>query len=71
MVAKAREVKVWFQTHGDLDEGQDMVLLVDGGTPEDAAVIANTAAGIVVMKYGTATVGTKELTAALRDGGRS
>ena len=36
VVAKAREVKVWLQTHGDLDEGQDMVLLVDGGTPEDA-----------------------------------
>lgn len=36
VVAKAREVKVWFQTHGDLDEGQDMVLLVDGGSVEDA-----------------------------------
>lgn len=36
VVAKAREVKVWLQTHGDLDEGQDMVLLVDGGTADDA-----------------------------------
>jgi hypothetical protein len=36
VVAKARDVTVWVQTHGDLDEGQDTVLLVDGGTPEDA-----------------------------------
>jgi len=42
--------------------------LLAGGTPEEAAVIANTAAGIVVMKYGTATLGPKELTAALRGG---
>jgi len=42
--------------------------LLAGATPEQAAVIANTAAGIVVMKYGTATVGPKELTAALRTG---
>ncbi len=42
--------------------------LLAGATPEQAAVIANTAAGIVVMKYGTATVGPKELTAALRSG---
>jgi rfaE bifunctional protein kinase chain/domain len=42
--------------------------LLAGGTPEEAAVLANTAAGIVVMKYGTATVGTKELAAALRTG---
>lgn len=42
--------------------------LLAGGTPEEAAIIANTAAGIVVMKYGTATVGPKELTAALRVG---
>ena len=40
--------------------------LLAGGSPEDAAVLANTAAGIVVMKYGTATVSPKELTAALR-----
>lgn len=42
--------------------------LLAGGTPEEAAVLANTAAGIVVMKYGTATVGPKELVAALRSG---
>jgi rfaE bifunctional protein kinase chain/domain len=42
--------------------------LLAGGTPEDAAVLANTAAGIVVMKYGTATVSPKELIAALRTG---
>jgi rfaE bifunctional protein kinase chain/domain len=42
--------------------------LLAGATPEAAAVIANTAAGIVVMKYGTATVSPKELTAALRSG---
>jgi rfaE bifunctional protein kinase chain/domain len=42
--------------------------LLAGGTPEQAALIANTAAGIVVMKYGTATVGPKELTMALRTG---
>jgi D-glycero-beta-D-manno-heptose-7-phosphate kinase len=40
--------------------------LLAGGSPEDAAVLANTAAGIVVMKYGTATVSPTELTAALR-----
>src|SRR6185436_11235471 len=42
--------------------------LLAGGTPVEAAVIANTAAGIVVMKYGTATVSRSELTAALRTG---
>jgi len=42
--------------------------LLSGGSPEEAAVIANTAAGIVVMKYGTATVSPKELAAALRAG---
>ncbi len=36
VVAKAREVKVWLQTHGDLDEGQDMVLMVDGGSADEA-----------------------------------
>jgi rfaE bifunctional protein kinase chain/domain len=42
--------------------------LLAGGTPEEAAVLANTAAGIVVMKYGTATVGPRELAAAIRAG---
>jgi len=45
--------------------------LLAGGTPDEAAVIANTAAGIVVMKYGTATVTPKELVAALRNGSPS
>jgi rfaE bifunctional protein kinase chain/domain len=43
--------------------------LLAGGSPEESAVLANIAAGIVVMKYGTATVSPKELTAALRDAG--
>jgi D-glycero-beta-D-manno-heptose-7-phosphate kinase len=43
--------------------------LLAGGSPEDAAVLANVAAGIVVMKYGTATVSAGELTAALRSAG--
>ncbi len=45
--------------------------LLAGAVPEQAAVIANTAAGIVVMKYGTATVGPRELTAALCAGTRA
>jgi rfaE bifunctional protein kinase chain/domain len=42
--------------------------LLAGGSAEEAAVLANTAAGIVVMKYGTATVSPKELIAALKSG---
>jgi rfaE bifunctional protein kinase chain/domain len=42
--------------------------LLAGGSPEEAALLANMAAGIVVMKYGTATVSTKELAAAIRGG---
>ena len=42
--------------------------LLAGGSPEEAAILANIAAGIVVMKYGTATVSTKELAAAIRGG---
>jgi rfaE bifunctional protein kinase chain/domain len=42
--------------------------LLAGATAEEAAVLANTAAGIVVMKYGTATVTPKELIAALHTG---
>jgi rfaE bifunctional protein kinase chain/domain len=45
--------------------------LLAGGSPEDAAVLANTAAGIVVMKYGTATVSPKELVASIRAGSPS
>lgn len=40
VVAKARKVSVWGQTHGDLDEGQDIVLLVDGGTADEAKIAA-------------------------------
>jgi rfaE bifunctional protein kinase chain/domain len=43
--------------------------LLAGGSPEEAAVLANVAAGIVVMKYGTATVSPRELTAAVRSTG--
>jgi rfaE bifunctional protein kinase chain/domain len=42
--------------------------LLAGGSPEEATILANTAAGIVVMKYGTATVTPKELKAAIRSG---
>lgn len=44
-----------------------LALLV-GGSPEEAAVLANMAAGIAVMKYGTATVSPEELIAAVRSG---
>ena len=44
------------------------MLFPEEGCSEAVAVLANTAAGIVVMKYGTATVGPKELAAALRTG---
>jgi len=40
--------------------------LAAGGTPLDAALVANAAAGLVVLKRGTATITPKELTAALR-----
>ncbi len=42
--------------------------LLAGGSPEEATILANTAAGIVVMKYGTAIVSPKELKAAIRSG---
>ena len=44
--------------------------LLAGGSAEDAAILANIAAGLVVMKYGTATVSPGELAAAIRGGGR-
>ena len=34
--AKVREVKAWLFSHGDLDEHQDTLLLVDGGTTDQA-----------------------------------
>lgn len=33
---KARSVKCWLQSHGDLDEGQDPIIHTDGGTPDQA-----------------------------------
>ena len=33
---KARDVRVWLQTHGDRDCGQDELLLTDGGTAAQA-----------------------------------
>lgn len=41
--------------------------LLVGGTFHEAALLANYAAGLVVMKAGTATVGREELAAAIRD----
>jgi rfaE bifunctional protein kinase chain/domain len=40
--------------------------LASGASPIDAALVANAAAGLVVMKQGTAVVSPEELTAALR-----
>jgi hypothetical protein len=34
--AKAREVKCWLGSHGDIDEGQDFIIHTDAGTPEQA-----------------------------------
>ena len=34
--AKARSVKCWLASHGDLDEGQDFIIHTDAGTPEQA-----------------------------------
>ena len=42
--------------------------LAAGGTPEDAARLANIAGGLVVMKLGTATVTAAELRSAVVDG---
>jgi rfaE bifunctional protein kinase chain/domain len=45
--------------------------LAAGATPAEAALLANCAGGIVVMKHATATVSAEELLAAVReDGGR-
>jgi rfaE bifunctional protein kinase chain/domain len=53
---------------GDTVVATYTLALLAGGSPEDAAVLANMAAGLVVMKYGTATVGPMELLAAIRSG---
>lgn len=34
--AKARQVKCWLGSHGDLDEGQDFIIHTDAGTPDQA-----------------------------------
>lgn len=34
--AKAREVKCWLSSHGDLDESQDFIIHTDAGTPTEA-----------------------------------
>lgn len=36
VAAKARSVKCWVASHGDLDEGQAFVIHTDGGAPEQA-----------------------------------
>ena len=36
VAAKARSVKCWLASHGDLDEGQAFVLHTDAGTPDQA-----------------------------------
>ncbi len=36
VAAKARSVKCWVGSHGDLDEGQDFIIHTDAGTPEQA-----------------------------------
>ena len=41
--------------------------LLAGGTFHEAAFLANLAAGLVVMKYGTATASREELAAAIRE----
>ena len=42
--------------------------LLAGGAPAEAATLANMAAGLVVMKYGTATASPQELLTAIRSG---
>ena len=46
LAAKARSVRCWLQSHGDLDDGQDHVLHTDDGTPDQAV------ADIKTIKYG-------------------
>jgi len=51
---------------GDTVVAAFTLALASGATPLEAALVANAAAGIVVMKSGTATVTPRELTEALR-----
>jgi bifunctional ADP-heptose synthase (sugar kinase/adenylyltransferase) len=50
---------------GDTVIATASLALLSGSTIEEAAVLANSAAGIVVGKIGTATVTTKELLASM------
>jgi rfaE bifunctional protein kinase chain/domain len=53
---------------GDTVVATYTLALLAGGSAVEAALLANIAAGLVVMKYGTATVTPKELIAAIRGG---
>ncbi len=50
IVSKVRSTKVSVLTYGDLDEGQDMVLLMDRGSPDQAL---NDAKGIAFSRGGS------------------
>jgi rfaE bifunctional protein kinase chain/domain len=52
---------------GDTVVATFTLALIAGATFLEAAILANYAAGLVVMKYGTATVRRKELLAAIRE----
>jgi bifunctional ADP-heptose synthase (sugar kinase/adenylyltransferase) len=54
---------------GDTVVAAFTLALLAGATPVDAARLANVAAGLVVMKYGTATVSPREILDAVRGGG--
>ena len=51
---------------GDTVIGTFALALAAGGTPLEAALLANYAGGVVVMKAGTATLTREELAAAVR-----
>jgi rfaE bifunctional protein kinase chain/domain len=53
---------------GDTVVATYTLALLAGGSPEEAAILANMTAGLAVMKYGTATVSPGELVAAIRGG---
>jgi bifunctional ADP-heptose synthase (sugar kinase/adenylyltransferase) len=56
---------------GDTVVAAYTLALLARGAPDDAARLANMAAGLVVMKYGTATASPAELIAAIRSGDAS
>jgi rfaE bifunctional protein kinase chain/domain len=53
---------------GDTVIGTFALALAAGSTPLEAALLANFAGGVVVQKLGTATIGAKELNAAITSG---